>query len=76
MPKVDPEAKQISREDMRALLANHPHLSPATREAALTGSVVELAGEKYQAPIAALSRPTHHSVMPIHPTPEDPQRWN
>ena len=57
--------KQISRAEMERLLSERcPTMSPPTREAALTGSVLQLEpDEAYQAPPVNDGRATHHVVM-------------
>lgn len=76
MPAIDPEAKQISRAEMEALIATRfPTMSPPNKAALLSGSVLELAsGEKYQAPLVEHDRPTHtvEGLMGRRDSPE----WN
>jgi len=63
----DDNATQLSAQAMAALVAERcPTMSPAAREAVLTGSVLTLAsGESYQAPVLEHSRPTHTAVLPL-----------
>lgn len=58
--------KQITKSEMQALLDEHcPTMSPPTREAVLSGSVLGLDGEEFQAPVIEHARPTHHTTARI-----------
>jgi len=61
------EPKQITRAEMAALLDREcPGMSTASRQACLTGTVLELGdGRRFRAPVDDDGRATHHAVMRI-----------
>jgi hypothetical protein len=72
--------KQITTEEMRALLADCPGMSEPTRHVLLTGQAVfnDGKGNEYRAPLTQVDHgPTHRMVLPVEPFAiEGEVSWN